>query len=111
MFSGEKGTFKCSLKLHLFSIAYMCHHNSFLLYDSMKVPTPTNWSKVTHASVVVALILFLMLGIGGYTTFTGHSQGEAINECDFFFQKEQRNKFSLEFPAIFRFFFVEFESR
>lgn len=64
------------------SFAYMCHHNSFLLYDSLLVPSQRNWNKVTHASILVALMLFLLLSIGGYSTFTGYTQGDVLeNYC------------------------------
>ncbi|GAB6031959.1 hypothetical protein CHUAL_010340 [Chamberlinius hualienensis] len=66
------------------AFAYMCHHNSFLLYDSLLIPSQRNWNKVTHASIVVALVLFLLLSIGGYATFTGYTQGDVLeNYCMF----------------------------
>lgn len=64
------------------AFSYMCHHNSFLLYDTLRSPTQGSWNKVTHISVLVALVLFLLLGIGGYATFTGYSQGDVLeNYC------------------------------
>lgn len=64
------------------TFAYMCHHNSFLLYDTLPTPSQGSWNRMTHASIVVALVLFLVLGVFGYATFTGHSQGDILeNYC------------------------------
>ncbi|KAM7380579.1 hypothetical protein PAMP_003866 [Pampus punctatissimus] len=38
------------------SFAFICHHNSFLIYVSLEQPTLTNWSRVTHISVVSNVI-------------------------------------------------------
>ncbi len=53
----------------------MCHHNSFLIYDSLLQPTEKRWGTVTHISVLVAMLCTLVLGITGYATFTGFTQG------------------------------------
>lgn len=58
-----------------FIVAYMCHHNSFLIYDSLAEPTEKRWGTVTHISVLVAMICTFVLGVTGYATFTGYSQG------------------------------------
>ena len=56
--------------------AYMCHHNSFLIYDSLVEPSEKRWGLVTHSSVLFAMACTLILGITGYATFTGHTQGK-----------------------------------
>ena len=56
----------------------MCHHNSFLIYDSLMEPTEKRWATVTHISVLVAMICTLVLGVTGYATFTGYSQGISV---------------------------------
>lgn len=62
------------------SSAFICHHNSFLIYGSLEQPTLANWSRVTHVSVGSALIISAAFAVAGYTTFTGYTQG--INEGD-----------------------------
>lgn len=57
------------------SLAFICHHNSFLIYGSLEQPTLANWSRVTHVSVASALIISAAFAVGGYTTFTGYTQG------------------------------------
>lgn len=64
------------------SFAFICHHNSFLMYGSLQEPTLTNWSRVTHASVGSALIISAAFAVAGYATFTGYTQGDIFeNYC------------------------------
>ncbi|XP_023239840.1 putative sodium-coupled neutral amino acid transporter 11 [Centruroides sculpturatus] len=64
------------------AFAFMCHHNSFLLYDALENPTQGRWNRITHISMGLSFILILVFGIGGYVTFTGFSQGDLLeNYC------------------------------
>uniref|UniRef100_A0A669EYQ2 Putative sodium-coupled neutral amino acid transporter 11 n=1 Tax=Oreochromis niloticus TaxID=8128 RepID=A0A669EYQ2_ORENI len=64
------------------SFAFICHHNSFLIYGSLEQPTLANWSQVTHISVGSALIISAGFAVAGYTTFTGYTQGDIFeNYC------------------------------
>ncbi|MEQ2175095.1 hypothetical protein GOODEAATRI_014695 [Goodea atripinnis] len=64
------------------SFAFICHHNSFLIYNSLEQPTLSNWSQVTHISVGSALIISVVFAVAGYTTFTGYTQGDIFeNYC------------------------------
>ncbi|KAK2839751.1 hypothetical protein Q5P01_013491 [Channa striata] len=64
------------------SFAFICHHNSFLIYGSLEQPTLAKWSKVTHVSVGSALIISAAFAVAGYTTFTGYTQGDIFeNYC------------------------------
>ncbi|XP_070694655.1 putative sodium-coupled neutral amino acid transporter 11 [Pempheris klunzingeri] len=64
------------------SFAFICHHNSFLIYGSLEQPTLANWSRVTHVSVGSALIISAAFAIAGYSTFTGYTQGDIFeNYC------------------------------
>ncbi|XP_027877729.1 putative sodium-coupled neutral amino acid transporter 11 isoform X1 [Xiphophorus couchianus] len=64
------------------SFAFICHHNSFLIYNSLEHPTLSNWSRVTHISVGSALIISAAFAVAGYTTFTGYTQGDIFeNYC------------------------------
>ncbi|CAK6954118.1 putative sodium-coupled neutral amino acid transporter 11 [Scomber scombrus] len=64
------------------SFAFICHHNSFLIYGSLEQPTLTNWSRVTHISVGSALIISAVFAVAGYATFTGYTQGDIFeNYC------------------------------
>ncbi|XP_056245370.1 putative sodium-coupled neutral amino acid transporter 11 isoform X2 [Seriola aureovittata] len=64
------------------SFAFICHHNSFLIYGSLEQPTLANWSRVTHISVGSALVISAAFAVAGYTTFTGYTQGDIFeNYC------------------------------
>lgn len=53
----------------------MCHHNTFLVYQSMRNATLERWEKVTHISIGFALAVAALFGIAGYSTFRALSQG------------------------------------
>ncbi|CRL06852.1 CLUMA_CG019497, isoform A [Clunio marinus] len=66
----------------IMAFAFMCHHNTFLIYHSMKDSTLEKWEKVTHISVGFAWIVAVLFGIAGYATFTTLSQGDLLeNYC------------------------------
>ncbi|XP_061924747.1 putative sodium-coupled neutral amino acid transporter 11 isoform X2 [Entelurus aequoreus] len=64
------------------SFAFICHHNSFLIYGSLAEPTLTHWTRVTHISVGTSLAISAVFALGGYVTFTGYTQGDIFeNFC------------------------------
>ncbi|XP_061735931.1 putative sodium-coupled neutral amino acid transporter 11 isoform X2 [Nerophis ophidion] len=64
------------------SFAFICHHNSFLLYGSLAEPTLTHWTRVTHISVGTSLLISATFAVGGYVSFTGYTQGDIFeNFC------------------------------
>ena len=60
-------------------IAFMCHHNTFLIYGSIKEADQRRWDKVTHISLFISFLIAAMFGIVGYATFTGYSQGKKLD--------------------------------
>ncbi|GLG98888.1 Putative sodium-coupled neutral amino acid transporter 11-like Protein [Gryllus bimaculatus] len=70
--------------LSLVFITFMCHHNTFLVYDSIENANQQQWNIVTHASVLTSCCVTVMFGIAGYATFTGYSQGDLLeNYCPY----------------------------
>ncbi|XP_061185612.1 putative sodium-coupled neutral amino acid transporter 11 isoform X2 [Saccostrea echinata] len=66
----------------IMAFAYMCHHNTFLIHGSLENPTHQRWSMVTHLSIGFSMTLMLILGVLGYVSFTGHTQGDLLeNYC------------------------------
>ena len=60
----------------------MCHHDSFLLCESIENKSQERWNKVTHISLASACSLILTFALIGYITFTGSSQGDIFeNFC------------------------------
>lgn len=62
--------------LSISGTAFMCHHNTFLVYQSMREATMERWEKVTHISIGFAWTVAALFGIAGYSTFRALSQGE-----------------------------------
>ncbi len=61
------------------SFAFVCHHNCFIVYQSLREKTTDNWKAVTLYSAIIALILALALGLGGYIIFNSSVQGDILN--------------------------------
>jgi len=59
----------------------MCHHNTFMLYSSMKNTNEQKWGTVTHISVGTSLLVSLVFSLVGYATFTGFVQGTNTYLC------------------------------
>lgn len=51
------------------SFAFVCHHSSFIVFNSLRKPTRGTWRKVTHVSVAVALTASMIMALSGYLAF------------------------------------------
>lgn len=56
----------------------MCHHNVFLLYDSIEGASQSVWNCVTHFAVTISFMLMVAFGLVGYATFGDLTQGKFI---------------------------------
>ncbi|KAH9895034.1 AAAP amino acid permease [Cubamyces lactineus] len=61
------------------SFAFVCHHNSLLIYGSLRTPTLDRFNKVTHISTFISLIACCTLAISAYVVFTDRTQGNILN--------------------------------
>ena len=61
------------------SFAFVCHHNSLLIYGSLRTPTLDRFAKVTHISTAMSLVACCILAISGYLVFTNKTQGNILN--------------------------------
>ncbi|CAO3641915.1 unnamed protein product [Cunninghamella echinulata] len=61
------------------SFAFVCHHNSFLIFGSLKQPSLNRFAKVTHYSMTIAFITCVILGLSGYLAFTEKTAGNILN--------------------------------
>lgn len=61
------------------SFAFVCHHNSLLIYGSLNTPTLDRFSAVTHISTFVSLVACCTLAISAYLVFTDKTQGNILN--------------------------------
>ncbi|KAF8313105.1 hypothetical protein DL93DRAFT_2081473 [Clavulina sp. PMI_390] len=61
------------------SFAFVCHHNSLLIYGSLNTPTLDRFAAVTHVSTAISLVFCLLLGLAGFLVFTDKTQGNILN--------------------------------
>ncbi|KAK5827210.1 transmembrane amino acid transporter protein-domain-containing protein [Linnemannia elongata] len=61
------------------SFAFVCHHNSFLIFGSLQKPTMNRVKLVTHMSMSVSLLACLILALSGYLAFSDKTQGNILN--------------------------------
>lgn len=60
-------------------LAFVCHHNSLLIYGSLKTPTIDRFSTVTHYSTIASLIACLLMALSGFLTFGNLTKGNVLN--------------------------------
>ena len=60
------------------SFAFVCQHNSLIVFRSLSEPTLANWSRVSGMSVGLALVLCLVFGLAGYLSFGGLCRGDIL---------------------------------
>ena len=51
------------------SFAYVCHHNSLLIFGSLRTPTLDRWNRVTHISTGLSVVASLIMTVAGYSIF------------------------------------------
>ncbi|KAF4907435.1 Vacuolar amino acid transporter 2 [Colletotrichum viniferum] len=61
------------------SFAFVCHHNSLLIYGSLKTPTIDRFSRVTHYSVGISTVACLIVALAGFLTFGDKTLGNVLN--------------------------------
>ena len=69
-----------SLKaISVISFAFVCHHNSLLIYGSLNRPTLDRFATVTHISTGVSCVACLVMALTGYLVFTSSTRGNILN--------------------------------
>lgn len=61
------------------SFAFVCHHNSLLIYGSLNTPTLDRFATVTHVSTFLSLVACCTLAISAFLVFTDKTQGNILN--------------------------------
>ncbi|KAF9268878.1 AAAP amino acid permease [Marasmius fiardii PR-910] len=59
--------------------AFVCHHNSLLIYGSLRTPTLDRFAQVTHISTLLSLLCCCILAISAFVVFTDKTQGNILN--------------------------------
>ncbi|KAF2275247.1 uncharacterized protein EI97DRAFT_420880 [Westerdykella ornata] len=61
------------------SFAFVCHHNSLLIYGSLRKPTIDRFARVTHYSTGISLVACLAMALSGFLTFGSKTVGNVLN--------------------------------
>ncbi|KAI0479261.1 transmembrane amino acid transporter family protein [Xylariaceae sp. FL0804] len=61
------------------SFAFVCQHNSLLIYGSLRTPTIDRFSTVTHYSTGVSMLACLTMALAGFLTFGDRTLGNVLN--------------------------------
>ncbi|OBT85548.1 hypothetical protein VE02_05385 [Pseudogymnoascus sp. 03VT05] len=61
------------------SFAFVCHHNTLLIYSSLSTPTLTRFSLLTHISTIISLFACLAMALSGFLTFGSLTDGNVLN--------------------------------
>jgi solute carrier family 38 (sodium-coupled neutral amino acid transporter), member 11 len=61
------------------SFAFVCHHNSLLIYGSLKKPTLDRFARVTHWSTSISCVACMVMALAGFLTFGDRTQGNVLN--------------------------------
>ncbi|GAA6016112.1 hypothetical protein JCM10207_004448 [Rhodosporidiobolus poonsookiae] len=72
----ESGVFEA---IGVISFAFVCHHNSLLIYGSLRTPTLDRFARITHVSTVVSVIACLCMSTSGFLVFTNRTAGNVLN--------------------------------
>ncbi|EIW73705.1 hypothetical protein TREMEDRAFT_67510 [Tremella mesenterica DSM 1558] len=61
------------------SFAFVCHHNTMFIYQSIHTPTLDRFYAVTHVSTGMSLIACLLMAVPAYLVFTDKTEGNILN--------------------------------
>ncbi|KAK9495518.1 transmembrane amino acid transporter protein-domain-containing protein [Lipomyces doorenjongii] len=61
------------------SFAFVCHHNSLLIYGALRKPTIDRFARVTHWSTGVSMLACMTLALAGFLTFRNKTVGNVLN--------------------------------
>ncbi|KAI0205476.1 transmembrane amino acid transporter family protein [Astrocystis sublimbata] len=61
------------------SFAFVCQHNSLLIYGSLKTPTIDRFATVTHYSTGISMVACLVMALAGFLTFGDKTLGNVLN--------------------------------
>ncbi|KAG2227346.1 hypothetical protein INT45_004301 [Circinella minor] len=61
------------------SFAFVCHHNSFMIFGSLRQPSMNRFARVTHYSMTLSFVTCTILAVSGYLVFTDKTAGNILN--------------------------------
>jgi len=74
-FFQPSGVFQC---LPIFSLAYACHCQLFVVYDSLDDPSIPKMDYIVKSSLKIVTFVYFLVAIFGYTTFSSEVEGNVL---------------------------------
>ncbi|EST05785.1 Amino acid transporter, transmembrane [Kalmanozyma brasiliensis GHG001] len=65
--------------ISVISFAFVCHHNSLLIYGSLKEPSMRKFGRVTHYSTIIAAAATITMSVAGYWSFEEKTLSNVLN--------------------------------
>ncbi|KAN0060043.1 hypothetical protein ACQY0O_008016 [Thecaphora frezii] len=65
--------------ISVISFAFVCHHNSLLIYGSLKEPSMNKFGQVTHYSTIIAAAATITMSVAGYWSFEEKTLSNVLN--------------------------------
>lgn len=65
--------------ISVISFAFVCHHNSLLIYGSLKEPSMDKFRTITHYSTLIAASAAITMSIAGYWSFEEKTLSNVLN--------------------------------
>lgn len=65
--------------LGIISFAFVCHHNSFEIHDSLEIPSVSSFAVVTHMSTGISLLASMILSVPVYLCFGEETEANVLN--------------------------------
>lgn len=63
----------------MISFAFVCHHNSLLIYGSLKEPSMDKFKIITHYSTLISAAAALSMSVAGYWSFEDKTLSNVLN--------------------------------
>lgn len=83
------------------SFAFVCHHNSLLIYGSLARPTLDRFANLTHFSTGFSVVASLAMALCGFLVFAEKTQGVSFSILSIYVCKLMRSfpEHSEQFPS------------
>uniref|UniRef100_A0A7S3LKT7 Amino acid transporter transmembrane domain-containing protein n=1 Tax=Aplanochytrium stocchinoi TaxID=215587 RepID=A0A7S3LKT7_9STRA len=61
------------------SFAFVCQHSTFIVFNTLKIPTVRVWRRVAIGSLTIVGLLSILLSLSGYLSFFNETQANILN--------------------------------
>jgi len=93
------------------SFAFVCHHNSFIVYNSLKDANQARWKVVSQVSVGMSVVLSLILSVTGYLYWRDITAADILNNFDYDVMVITVSRILLAITMVFTFPMEQFVAR